>query len=1038
MASEKEIINTIETGNHRKLEAMFRHNMININTKIRNQDLFLYAIKQYLSYLEIEEEIIKLMPRDDSVDFIKMFKILIQHKPNVNIVDRNGLTPLMIACQTKQRPLIKLILDVPNLDVNIIDHNGLNAFMYSCINGLEEVALILSNQTNLDHLSQTNWTPLMFACHYKLPFVAKKIIASGQSLPNHVDQHGWSALMMACKYKLSEIAIRLVNTSGVDVNIVNDNGWTALMFASRNGLQNVVTELLKKTNIKIDITNKKGETALLLSCVGRFEQIALQLINTNQSNPNAINNNNLSALSVAITQQLDKVVDLLISVSDLTLGLPDLEKWTPLMHLCQNKKTKLALKLINTGKSNPDAIGTNNSTAITIASNKGIDDVTSLLIEITNLTLGHPDQKKQTPLIILCQQEKSELALKLIETGKSNPDAIDTGTLSAIQLASINNLDLVTSRLIEIADLTLGYQNYKKLTPLIALCTNNKADLAIKLIETGKSNPDAVTDRGFTALMIACNSKLVNVANKLLDTGITNIDQVNYDNWNVLLYAIHRNLPELAIRLIKTKKSKPDIVNNGGVTPLIMACDRNYPDIVSELLSTGMSNPTFVSTKLDATALSIACLRHLTGIGLEILKTEPLTAKFIDKNGNTPLIMACFENLSDLANELIKNKHSLSDHVNKNEETALMIACRNKLTKVALNLIKYGNSNLEYINSKKESALLFACRSGLFEIVMNLMNTFKYNIDYFRLVSLLKVAKDNLTESQFLEFETSYQNFLPNFQRSIRHQIEQEEKNEYLDIMFVDFIKGVEKKRQDPLFNQVYELCVSESELNPKNTKILINGVDNLITDFPYDTSDPEENNQNIQKLKSVIKIGNSCYTAEHLFDWWSSRVSSGREFTTPDSRDLVSDDKQKEIMNKYRNYMNDQGISTPHIAEIDLDPRYQLEFIPVPRRANEPFDYTRIIITDNGREYHIDNEPESQIFLGYIPVYNPPNTLWNSNAILALIRELWDRRLLLTNHTTDNLQCCRVHLGKHRNYWYRDTDALLESMHQEFSAMLS
>ena len=114
------------------------------------------------------------MPRDDSVDFIKMFKILIQHKPNVNIVDRNGLTPLMIACQTKQRPLIKLILDVPNLDVNIIDHNGLNAFMYSCINGLEEVALILSNQTNLDHLSQTNWTPLMFACHYKLPFVIKK------------------------------------------------------------------------------------------------------------------------------------------------------------------------------------------------------------------------------------------------------------------------------------------------------------------------------------------------------------------------------------------------------------------------------------------------------------------------------------------------------------------------------------------------------------------------------------------------------------------------------------------------------------------------------------------------------------------------------------------------------------------------------------------------------------------------------------------------------------------------------------------------
>ena len=181
--------------------------------------------------------------------------------------------------------------------------------------------------------------------------------------------------------------------------------------------------------------------------------------------------------------------------------------------------------------------------------------------------------------------------------------------------------------------------------------------------------------------------------------------------------------------------------------------------------------------------------------------------------------MACFENLSDLANELIKNKHSLSDHVNKNEETALMIACRNKLTKVLLNLIKYGNSNLEYINSKQESALLFACRSGLFEIVMNLMNTFKYNIDYFRLVSLLKVTKDNLTESQFLEFETSYQNFLPNFQRSIRHQIEQEEEKMNIWISCLLILSKVLKKDKIHSLIKVYELCVSESELNPKIPK---------------------------------------------------------------------------------------------------------------------------------------------------------------------------------------------------------------------------
>lgn len=76
-------------------------------------------------------------------------------------------------------------------------------------------------------------------------------------------------------------------------------------------------------------------------------------------------------------------------------------------------------------------------------------------------------------------------------------------------------------------------------------------------------------------------------------------------------------------------------------------------------------------------------------------------------------------------------------------------------------------------------------------------------------------------------------------------------------------------------------------------------------------------------------------------------------------------------------------------------------------------------------------------IDLGYIPYIEHTGSAWNTNAVLALIRQLWDQRMLLTNYTTNNIECCSVHLQKSKEYWLTDTIEKLESMHQELTSQL-
>ena len=101
----------------------------------------------------------------------------------------------------------------------------------------------------------------------------------------------------------------------------NKRKETPLMVAAKYGLEDLV-RLLMTLGSKTDNKDQDGNTALHLAILSKFETVALYLINSS-INIDITNNNNQTALKLAELNDLKKVVELLRSLTQTSVGLPD-------------------------------------------------------------------------------------------------------------------------------------------------------------------------------------------------------------------------------------------------------------------------------------------------------------------------------------------------------------------------------------------------------------------------------------------------------------------------------------------------------------------------------------------------------------------------------------------------------------------------------------------------------------------------------------------------------------------------------------------
>ena len=100
--------------------------------------------------------------------------------------------------------------------------------------------------------------------------------------------------------------------------------------------------------------------------------------------------------------------------------------------------------------------------------------------------------------------------------------------------------------ILKTADPNVGAISDDHFTALINACDNEKTEVALEIIKTGKSNPYVLNDEDQnTALSIACENRMTEVALEIIKTGQSNFESVNSDGHSALMIAKHNGMDEV-------------------------------------------------------------------------------------------------------------------------------------------------------------------------------------------------------------------------------------------------------------------------------------------------------------------------------------------------------------------------------------------------------------------------------------------------------------------------------------------------------------
>ena len=198
----------------------------------------LFKLKQTLSVSFVCVSSLVLAQTPDQVaDFTKAAKFddvsevksLIQAGVSPNTLDPKGNPMLIVAIRDKSLQVADLLLANKAINVNLMNKSGENPLMMASIEGelpLVET-LVLKNKAEVN---KSGWTPLHYACTTGKLSVAEFLITKGAKV-NALSPSETTPLMMAVGSG-NDLLIKLLLDNGADLRMRNHEGYSAIDVAA--------------------------------------------------------------------------------------------------------------------------------------------------------------------------------------------------------------------------------------------------------------------------------------------------------------------------------------------------------------------------------------------------------------------------------------------------------------------------------------------------------------------------------------------------------------------------------------------------------------------------------------------------------------------------------------------------------------------------------------------------------------------------------------------------------------------------------------
>ncbi len=171
---------------------------------------------------------------------------------DLNAVDGNGRTPLLVAAFSRQRDAVSALLKA-GADPAVLDQDRYDAVTVACVADDEETLRILLAQGASARLvtSRYDGTALIAAAHLGHDGVVRQLIAAGAPL-DHVNNLHWTAVIESVVLgdggQRHQATLRALVGAGANTLLTDRQGNTALQLAQTRGYTEMVKILQSLTS----------------------------------------------------------------------------------------------------------------------------------------------------------------------------------------------------------------------------------------------------------------------------------------------------------------------------------------------------------------------------------------------------------------------------------------------------------------------------------------------------------------------------------------------------------------------------------------------------------------------------------------------------------------------------------------------------------------------------------------------------------------------------------------------------------------------
>lgn len=563
---------------------------------------------------------------------LQMVKLLIENGGKIDIVTRDGLTPLHCAARSGHDQVVDLLLQ-NNASIMSKTKNGL-APLHMAAQGehVDAARILLYYKSPVDDVTIDYLTALHVAAHCGHVRVAKLLLERSAN-PNARALNGFTPLHIACKKNRIKV-VELLLKHDATIGATTESGLTPLHVASFMGCIQIVMYLIQN-NANLNIATIRGETPLHLAVRAKQTNI-IRILLRNGANTDAKAREEQTPLHVASRLGNGDIITLLLQNGANVDALTKDNNYTPLHIAIKEGQYEIVELLLN---ENADIMKQTSKgfTTLHLAAKYGYYNIVQLLLKHPNAKdlINQQGKNGVTPLHVTCHYNHYEI-VKLLLQNNADVNLQAKNGHTPLHIVSKKNFYNIAEMLIllpqsisgvdekELQITNINAESKSGFTPLHLSIQENNREISELLINNG-AKINCTSKNGLQPMHLCAQEDNTTIAQLLLnneerlvaenESSILNAQtKSGFTPLHIASHFGHLNI----VKFLLEQNADIECQTINGYTPLHQATQQGHTLIINILLKHN-ANPNAI-TNMNHTSLQIANkLGYVTIV--EILKT---------------------------------------------------------------------------------------------------------------------------------------------------------------------------------------------------------------------------------------------------------------------------------------------------------------------------------------------------------------------------------------------------------------------------------